>query len=227
MRYVYVVNIPDANSVNMAVKKRAYHHGDLRGALLREGLRILETRPVEGLGLREVARAAEVSATAVYRHFPDKGALLRALSSEGFERLGDAQEAASKAAGGGARGLTASGVAYVRFALKNPSLFRLMFSHAPSSDSNEASEKDAAAVRAMRMLQESAAAILQAEVGSEDARTLALRAWCLVHGLSQLMLDGQVDADDRLIKDAIDIEALIPSKVHKARKTQARRARRS
>src|SRR3546814_16623278 len=89
-------------------RKARYHHGDLRSALVTEGLRILEVRAPEELGLREVARAAGVSATAVYRHFPDKEALLRALASVGFQYLGDAQAAATEQAGGGLAGFNAS-----------------------------------------------------------------------------------------------------------------------
>ena len=64
-----------------------YHHGDLRAAAIEAGLTLLEEREADDLGLREVARAVGVSATALYRHFPDKAALLRALASAGLERL--------------------------------------------------------------------------------------------------------------------------------------------
>lgn len=194
----------------MSKGKASYHHGDLRSALIAEGLRILEMRAAEELGLREVARAAGVSATAVYRHFPDKEALLRALASEGFQRLGDAQATASQLAGGGVAGFNASGVAYVRFALANRGLFRLMFSHAPESDGNAPSSKDAAAVRAMRMLQENAAALTNKTVGEPAARLVALRAWSLVHGLALLILDGQAEADDQTLTELIDVRCLMP-----------------
>ena len=73
--------------------KKAYHHGDLRSALVEAGLRLLEARTADDLSLREVARAVGVSATAVYRHFPDKGALMAALAGEGLARLAEAQHA--------------------------------------------------------------------------------------------------------------------------------------
>ena len=40
-------------------------------------------RDVEGVSLWEMAREVGVSATSVYRHFPDKSAVLRALAHEG------------------------------------------------------------------------------------------------------------------------------------------------
>ena len=108
---------------------RPYHHGDLRTALLGEGLRLVEEGGADALSLREVARAAGVSATAVYRHFPDKRALMTALAQEGVRRLGEAQREAAAAAGSGAAAFTATGRAYVRFALANPGLFRLTFTY--------------------------------------------------------------------------------------------------
>ncbi|NVN31613.1 helix-turn-helix transcriptional regulator, partial [Endobacter medicaginis] len=93
-----------ANDNTVNIKKPAYHHGDLRRVLMAEGMRLLAERDAESLSLREVARAAGVSATSIYRHFPDKGALMAALAREGLARLALAQRAASEAAGGGEAG---------------------------------------------------------------------------------------------------------------------------
>jgi AcrR family transcriptional regulator len=116
----------NANSVNIESEKRGYHHGDLRSALVQAGLDLLKTRAPDAVSLREIARMAGVSATAVYRHFPDKQALLSALCDEGAEDLARLQQAAMAQAGGGRSGFDAVGRTYVRFALANPTLFRLM-----------------------------------------------------------------------------------------------------
>ena len=84
----------NGNTVNMESGKNRYHHGDLRAALIEEGLKLIDAGPVEALSLREIARNAGVSATAVYRHFPDKAALLSALCLVGDDRLADAFAAA-------------------------------------------------------------------------------------------------------------------------------------
>src|SRR5215467_13486052 len=96
----------------------AYHHGDLRRALLQEAGRILEKEPPEALSVREVARRAGVSHNAPYRHFPDRELLLVALAEEGFEMLADALAK---------RPRREMGEAYVDFALARPQRFRLMF----------------------------------------------------------------------------------------------------
>src|SRR5947207_2956113 len=96
-------------------KKAAYHHGDLRAALLRAAGLLLEDEGVAGVLLREVARRAGVSHNAPYRHFAERDALLAALAAEGYERLG--KELQSKAG-------KEMGQAYVSFALAHPQRFR-------------------------------------------------------------------------------------------------------
>lgn len=171
--------------------EKRYHHGDLRAALIEVGLRLLAERDIEGVSLREMAREVDVSATSVYRHFPDKAALMRALAREGLDRLAIAQRDAASGKEGAAS-FAATGRAYVRFALANPAIFRLIF--ASSAQMQAAGE-----IESLRMLRANAASVAPAEVGSGQAETVALRAWSLVHGLAMLMLDGQLPADDQLI----------------------------
>ena len=180
------------------IAARNYHHGDLRSALVEAGLTALEGADADALSLRELARKAGVSATAVYRHFPDKKALLAALAAEGIARLGTAQRIASEQAGGGGAGFAATGQAYVRFALDNPALFRLAFTHGNHADSSMLAEDEA--WRLLRSYAESFA--------GADARRLQLQAWAVAHGLAMLMLDGLIPADDHLIKTVIDQQTL-------------------
>jgi AcrR family transcriptional regulator len=187
--------------------KKSYHHGDLRAALIEEGLGLLADREADDLGLREVARAVGVSATAVYRHFPDKDALLEALATAGFDRLAAAQAKAAEGAASRAAGFNEMGRAYVKFALEHPGWFRLMFSCKPKGDpfAPDAAPEDAA----MAMLIENATALAPKGHGPDAARLFALRSWSLVHGLAVLMLEGQAPADAGLVDRVIDIRQFI------------------
>ncbi len=188
----------DRNDNSVNIKKAAYHHGDLRAALIAEGLRLLAERDVDSLSLRAVARGVGVSATSVYRHFPDKEALLTALALEGLAQLGVAQHAAAQAAGGGCTGFAATGRAYVRFALANPALFRLIFASPVLTPAKAAGTLDTEAARLLR----ANAALVAAQQGGEAA-TRAIEAWALVHGLAMLMLDGQIPQDETIIDEVI------------------------
>jgi hypothetical protein len=124
--------------------------------------------------------------------------LLRALAGAGLDRLAEAQRDAAAEAGGGAEGFAATGRAYVRFALDNPALFRLIFSASAAAGDpfGRAPEK---APEAFRMLREKAVRAPPPGPGPGAARLIALEAWALVHGLSVLILDGQIPRDDALI----------------------------
>ena len=184
----------EANGAN--IEKKHYHHGDLRAALIEAGLTMLAERDVEGFSLREIARTVGVSATAVYRHFPDKTALMAALAHEGLNRLAAAQHAASDDAGGGSAGFAATGRAYVRFAIANPALFRLIFTSSALAHSSGEAE-------ALRFLRANAAANLGDAANEGCVEVEALQAWALVHGLAMLMLDGQVIGSLQLIDQVI------------------------
>jgi len=181
-------------------EKATYHHGDLRRALIDSALHLLEAREDADIGLREVARQTGVSATAVYRHFPDKAALYAALAAEGFERLADAQLAAAGREPEGRTAFRASGQAYVRFALANPALFRLMTSHMHRDGSAGALAADN---RAARLLREQVARLMPAASEAERAVTV-VQAWALVHGLAVLMLGGRIPPDAALIEAAVN-----------------------
>ena len=159
------------------------------------GLRALESTDIAEISLRRLAREAGVSATAVYRHFPDKRALMEAMAREGLAQLARMQGQAAREAGD--KAFLAAGRAYVRFALANPSLFRLVFTHrAGRSDALPQSDPAAS------MLLKNAA---QAIGGDEAAaRRVAIKSWAQVHGLAMLLLDGQIPADDALIDQIIE-----------------------
>ena len=184
----------NANSVN--IEKKPYHHGDLRAALIAEGLTMLGEGEADSLSLRELARRVGVSAPSVYRHFPDKEALMTALAEEGLKQLAAIQHEAADAAGGGQAGFAATGRAYVRFALANPALYRLIFT-SPLLAYRRVRRSERS--EAMTFLLANAAAQVGSDPESEAARRAAIEAWALVHGLAMLMLDGQIPADEKLI----------------------------
>ena len=180
---------------------RGYHHGDLRRALLDTALALIEARGPDDVSLREVARQVGVSPAAVYRHFPDKQALMEAVAGEGLVRLAAAQHAAAEACSDLHARFAASGKAYVRFALDNPGLFRATFTY-PGLKSADPSRDEAG-----RLLHGHAMAL--ADGDTKAAQLVATRAWALVHGLALLILDRRLPADEALINATIDTAPLL------------------
>lgn len=161
-----------------------YHHGDLRRGLVDAALDLLAEGGTEELGLRELARRVGVSAAAPYRHFRDKQALIQAVAAAGFERF----HAEVEGAKGGLppdEQFAAMAEAYVRFALRYPRLYKLMF----SSELGKFEDPD------LRRAADAAYASLAVAAAREDPEApgeAAIAAWAFVHGLSMLLLDGQL-----------------------------------
>jgi AcrR family transcriptional regulator len=198
---------PDRRPRPRRNRRKRYHHGDLRRALVEEALRTIQADGVRGLTLRGVGQTLGVSRTALYRHFTDKAALLAAVAQEGFRSFRLQLLQAWEQGGGGQEGFEAMGVAYVRFAVSNPSHYRVMFGGfvVGSADAElvkEASGAFLVLVDAIRSLQ--AHGLMRAD----DPLQLARYIWALVHGIATLVIDGQVhgpDADpDTLTRFAID-----------------------
>lgn len=180
------------------VKKRAdtYHHGDLRRALLEEALRTIQTRGVEALTLRNVGEKLGVSRTALYRHFADKPSLLAAVGREGFRLLRVALNEAFDNHGRGREGFEAMGRAYVRFAAEHRSHYRVMF-----GGFIESCARDAAFIEEARSaFQVLVDALVEQQqrglIRKDDPMLQARWIWSMVHGISMLVIDGQLRGQD-------------------------------
>lgn len=165
-----------------------YHHGDLRSACLRAARELLEESGDSGLSLRAVARRAGVSATAPYRHFADRDALVSAVAAQGYRELA-ADLAAAQPSPSSPEDLVAIGVAYVRFALEHPALFRVMF----AEPCDPGSPERVAATEAINAYLHD---IVRKALPNADTAPMATTLWALVHGLAFLHLDGKLDASD-------------------------------
>jgi AcrR family transcriptional regulator len=172
--------------------RRPYHHGNLRRALLDEALATIRTDGVDGLTLREIGARLGVSRTALYRHFADKRALLAAVATEGFRTLRQELVAAWEEGGRGRAASQAMGVAYIRFAVANPSHYRVMFSRFVDPEPCEP-ELAAEAGGAFQALVDSIAALQRdGVVRGDDAVLVARFVWAVVHGVAMLAIDGQL-----------------------------------
>ena len=178
-----------------------YHHGDLRAAALQMGMEKLANQEQPDLGLRALARDLGVSATALYRHFPNKDALLDALALEGLNRLGQHQAQAAEQAGGGHDGFAEVGVTYVIWAVENPALLRLIYNRIGLVDLT--TDDPTAMGEAFQQLRAGIAAMMPDEMAKEERAAAALHAWSLVHGLAMLILDGQVEYDPGMVRKVV------------------------
>ncbi|MCL7959402.1 MAG: TetR/AcrR family transcriptional regulator [marine benthic group bacterium] len=182
---------------------RAYHHGDLRTALLDEAAAMIAEGGTDSVTMRALGERLGVSRAAAYRHFEDKTALLVAVAAAGFRRLNERlQDIGAGAPSSSLERARRMGEAYVRFALENPAHYRLMYGREAMGRQNLPKLREAGSelfeqlVEVIRAYQESGG------IKREDPRAQAYVAWSAVHGLASLLIEGQ-------IMSSVDVDALI------------------
>jgi AcrR family transcriptional regulator len=194
--------------VRAVTAKSDYHHGNLRRALLDAALALFAERARFDFTMRELARAADVTHSAPYRHFADRWALLDALAAEGFvllrERvLSSAAAAASSRDDDPRVRIARLGEGYVRFAAEHPHHFRLMFLRPIPGASPELSRAARASFAPLAEAIEGARArgLLRSGLRTQE---VAVAAWSLVHGVASLVAGGQLSASQRGMRARID-----------------------
>ncbi|MGW7482441.1 TetR/AcrR family transcriptional regulator [Nonomuraea muscovyensis] len=160
------------------IKQPAYHHGNLRRAIMDAALDAITESGPAGWSLRELARRAGVSHAAPAHHFGDKTGLLTAVAIEGFERFADTLEQA-------AGDVLEVGVAYVRFAIGHRPYFEVMFR--PELYRVDDPGLESPRERAARVLVTSTGRLSR---DPAEHRLTTIAAWSLAHGFAGLWLSG-------------------------------------
>jgi len=174
---------------------------DLRSELLRTSRQLLDESGPGALSMREVARRAGCTHQAPYHYFANREAILAALVHEGFNELADRLASAHE----GLEStdlraiLTASGNAYVEFALRHPGVFRVMF-RPDVCDPERFPEVVQAGGRARGEL----ARLVKVVLGDDAPLEVEVLFWSGVHGLASLLLDGPLAGEFTSVEERID-----------------------
>ncbi|WP_333714614.1 TetR/AcrR family transcriptional regulator [Yoonia sp.] len=167
--------------------KRGYHHGNLREALIKGCLTLIEKRGPTGFTLSEAAREAGVTPAAVYRHFEGREDLIAAAALQGYEMFGDLMEHAyGDGQPSALAAFEATGRAYLAFARKFPGHYVAMFESGISI--HRSPELHQVATRAMGVL-EKAADELSQHIPIEKRpppQMFSAHIWAMSHGVVEL-----------------------------------------
>jgi AcrR family transcriptional regulator len=177
----------------MPLTQRPYHHGNLRQALIDMAVTVAEETGKDIISVREVARRLGVSSGAPFRHFPDRESLMTAVAEEALARLRlRAERDQLDAPADPITRLKTLGRTFIRWALQNPTQFRLVSSRSLFEfDRSARLPVHFDAVRLVTLsLVEQAQLAGQLPAGAPPEMALALRA--LVYGLARMQVDGQL-----------------------------------
>lgn len=184
---------------------------DTKTRLVQAARELLIEGGLPSLSMRRVAVACDLSATAIYRHFDDKDALLAAVVLQGFRTFGsyllDALEKRTPRSR-----LRHMLRRYFDFAGEHPQDYRLIFM--TDCDQQALPKLDEAAQREIsgtfQMLQDRISECQSDGICRKgDARALAAYVWASVHGLASLKIGGNLGVtdveDEKLTKQHIDL----------------------
>jgi AcrR family transcriptional regulator len=204
----------------MNTEKKHYHHGDLRAMLLEITARIIAEEGVEKVTMRTLSQQAGVSRAAPYRHFPDKTALLCAVAADGFKKLeNQVKKVVEMRSGNDALSCLADmAMAYVDFAVSNPSHYRLMFGREDliKSSTPELRANGQAAFNIFFNVLQEVVRDWQHNNSSINGEPIFLTnvLWSTVHGLSMLLIDRQLQIRETITGVHLPLfdESTLPAK---------------
>lgn len=147
---------------------------------------LLETGHAKAVSIRSVAQRVGVTPPSIYLHFADKDALLDAVCARYFEKLDEEMQRVAADQPSTIEVLRAQGLAYVRFALKTPELYRI----AMMGESRPGSDVDMALnTSAFVHMRNSVESLMQEGIYlSGDPVDKALELWTAAHGVAALLI---------------------------------------
>lgn len=190
------LHFPNEKRVFAEAKKEAYHHGNLREAVLTLSKQLIEEKGIHAFSLREVARLAGVSRTAPYRHFPDKESVLVAIAEEAYAGVQEAMHLVVQRSGD--KPVVAVQeliVIYVKFMVENRRYFEFIFGNFIRNKIY----KQRLAIAREKMVEVISEMVKRTRQMKGDSpqmvKLMTGGTWALMHGIASLICDDQLPAD--------------------------------
>jgi len=143
------------------------------------------------VSMRRVAKEVGVTPMAIYKHFPNRSALLEAATSTEYKRIGGYFRRAN--ARKNVRGLRGM-LGYLDYAFDHPHLFQYMFSSVRKDAYRFPSDLKAGKSPTMNILRSIVERAMKSRrFRPDDVDEVSLTIWAHAHGLIMLYLAGRID----------------------------------
>lgn len=164
-------------------KKRSYHHGDLKAALIDSAVTLIGEKGVRGFSMAEASRSLGVTVGAPFKHFASRDELLVAVAIRACGVLSAALASDASEARTPAEQLAALARAFVRFAALHRPLFETLFAAGLDKARDDLAE-------AARPIEAAFVAPAQAICGDGEVQELIVAVIATAHGFAGLLLEG-------------------------------------
>lgn len=160
-----------------------------RGEILAAAERIFIEHGYEGATIRKIADEVGLSSTALYMHFPDKGAILQEICRSALGELIAAAETLSAQEGPPEVRLRRMIEAYAQFGFDHPNAYRLLYLTRPveaREGAQSLSQELGASV--FSRFEALVAETVKGGRMAGDPRAVAQSIWATAHGIVSLMI---------------------------------------
>ncbi len=147
---------------------------------------IVELGSIDRVSMRAIAKRAEVSPTAVYRHYADFEELVAATMAWTWSEFDEAVNGSVGHIEDPHAKLQASGEAYLRFATAQPGIYRVLF----SIDDQASGLRDEFGMPVFGKLVDKVGAVLKANNDKREPLRVAASVFTWIHGIADLRLTG-------------------------------------
>lgn len=170
---------------------------DTADRILRSARALFEREGAAAVSMRRVADAAGITPMAIYRHFPNREAMLKRISDDSFQEIAR-HWAARKSGGDPLAQLVSIQLIYLDYALAHPHLFDHAFSVRREDARRFPEDFQARRSPTLNVVHDAVVAAQQAgALRGGDAWDIAMTLWAHSHGLITLYRAGRFSYDDR------------------------------
>ena len=185
--------------------RRESERSQLQAQILDAAAALFVAEGYEGVSMRQVAERIGYSATTIYRYYDSKDHLLFAIVHEGFRRFGEALWKAAKKTKDPLSKLKAVCAAYVKFGLKNPVYYRLMFMQRSDFLFHSRDDK-APMIASFGLLQNLVAeGMAKGILERGDPETTSTVIWAVGHGITALALADPKRFTPRRLRQSMEV----------------------
>lgn len=166
---------------------------NLRNLILESSAKLLLEKGYEKFSLRQVAESIGYSATTIYLYFKDKDELLFSVILEGFKIFYEMLVEASQKKQKLEDKLKNVGIAYIKFAINNPSYYQVMFMQRSDLILKEGVDiENTPMVKSLKLLEELVEKCIKEGVlkthNEKDSNYFVRIIWSVVHGVASLYI---------------------------------------
>ncbi len=164
---------------------------EMRQLIVKTAMQLFIEKGMDNVSIRAIAEKIEYSPGSIYSYFKDKGEIIHAIHTEGFERLYALQKTLDGVTNPVDK-LAQMGRLYMKFALENRDYYDLMFIAKGVGEKITEKQEWEVGNRSYDYLRETVKACIEQEyINDPNIDAVTFGIWGFVHGMAALIIRGR------------------------------------